>query len=91
MSGRARGDCVNVERLRVARERSGYTQSQLGEHAGVVRQTYADWERGRRSPTLAQANRLAHALRVPLLWLLGIDDQVGAGARWNVCGGHDER
>lgn len=40
------------ERLRIARDRAGLTQAQLGEALGVRTQTVGNWERNATEPTL---------------------------------------
>lgn len=73
-----------MSQLRGFREAAGLTQTQLGERVGVVRQTISAWERGDRSPNVAQLGRIAVACGVPMAYLIGLSTPTGA--RWNVCG-----
>ena len=58
--------------LRRARQKSGYTQGELAERAGISRQTLSILESGRGQPSTMVALRLAHVLRCrveELFWL----------------------
>ena len=59
-------------RLREAREAAGYTQSQLGEMAGLTQAAISRIERGDGNPSLPSAVKLADILSIPLTDLLGI-------------------
>lgn len=58
--------------LRGARERAGLTQAAAATAVGTSQPTLSDWERGRRSPSLDQLARLAHAYGVDFADLLGL-------------------
>ncbi len=51
-------------RLREFRDQAGLSQDDLGRKVGVTRQTIAFWEKGERSPSLAQLHKVAKALEV---------------------------
>lgn len=51
-----------AEMLRAARERRGWTQTELAERAGVSQVTACEVERGRRAPSLRVASALVRAL-----------------------------
>lgn len=53
-------------RVRALREERGWTQSQLGDRAGMGYQEVARIERGEREPTWSTALKLADALGVAL-------------------------
>ncbi|MDA3926395.1 MAG: helix-turn-helix domain-containing protein [Kiritimatiellae bacterium] len=57
-------------RLRNFRDQAGLSQDDLGRQVGVTRQTIALWEKGERSPSLAQLHKVAKALEVPAGMLL---------------------
>ena len=59
-------------RLRQARKAAGYTQSQLGEMAGMTQAAISKIERGDGNPSLPSAVKLADILSIPLTDLLGI-------------------
>jgi Zn-dependent peptidase ImmA (M78 family)/DNA-binding XRE family transcriptional regulator len=60
-------------RLRDFRDQAGLSQEDLGSKVGVTRQTIAFWEKGDRSPSLAQLYKVAKALKVPAGVLLEQD------------------
>lgn len=64
----------NVSFTRAYREQAGLTQKDLGQKVGVTRQTIAAWEKGERSPSLAQMFKLAQALGIPPDLLLDTGD-----------------
>lgn len=47
--------------IRLARSKSGLTQAELAEHAGVSQQTISAYETGRMDPTLTSLQRLIGA------------------------------
>jgi len=51
-------------RLKDFRDQAGLSQDDLGRKVGVTRQTIAFWEKGERSPSLAQLHKVAKALEV---------------------------
>ena len=64
---------VNVNRLRLARERAGLSQVDLSQRLGVAKTLAGQWERGEREPSLGNLKALAKALRVRVGWL--VDDE----------------
>ena len=52
--------------IRMARDKSGLTQSQLAELAGVTQQTVSAYETGRKEPTLPTLERLVGAAGLEL-------------------------
>src|SRR5438105_3810892 len=61
------------------RDKAGLTLEELGAILGVARQTVSSWETGKTSPSLAEAARLARALKVPIELLLEeeVEQEVG--------------
>ncbi|KAI9132598.1 XRE family transcriptional regulator [Acaryochloris sp. CCMEE 5410] len=59
-----------VNSIRVYREQAGLSQDQLGERLGVTRQTISTWEKGGRTPPVAQLTNIARALDIPIDLLL---------------------
>lgn len=55
---------TNVNLIRAYREQGELSQEQLGERTGVTRQTIATWEKGGRTPSVAQLTKIARALNV---------------------------
>lgn len=62
---------LNPSALRIIRERTGYSQTQLAELSGLERSTLANMEAGRRKGTPEQLRTLADALQVPITALYG--------------------
>ena len=62
---------LNHAALRVIRERTGKSQSQVAELAGIDRSNYAHIEAGRRRGTEEQIKAFAEALQIPFDALLG--------------------
>lgn len=62
---------INHSALRVIRERTGLSQTQIAELAEIDRPNYAHIEAGRRPGTPAQIKAIALALQVPVDALLG--------------------
>jgi len=62
------------QKLRSARKRSGLTQAQLAEQAGVNRTTLSTWENDANPPQAAEAVRLARACgtTVEAIWGDGV-------------------
>lgn len=58
------------ERIRTARLQANLTQAQLGERVGREYRTIHRWEYAQRIPNLTDLLLLAHALDVPLAWLV---------------------
>ncbi len=68
------------DRLKAAREKKGFTQSQLAERSGLQPSAVSHFEAGRRAPSFDNLKKLADALGVAIDYLLGrIDDPIGAG------------
>jgi transcriptional regulator with XRE-family HTH domain len=61
------------QRLQTLRQKAGLSQSQLARAAEVPIGSLRNWERGRRTPLLDTAARIAVALGVSLDELAGID------------------
>lgn len=57
-------------RLRCARERLGWTQSEAGERTGIAHSAISEFENGKRSPSLFQLNSLGKAYRRDLSFFL---------------------
>lgn len=70
---------VNPHALRVIRERSGLSVSELARRAGMSQPHLSNIEAGKRRASPAALRQLADALRVPLLALLADPDTEGAG------------
>lgn len=63
-------------RLKVARERAGISQKQLGEPFGVTDVTVGDWERGKTKLSIDRLESLGSALGVPLAYFLADEVEV---------------
>ena len=61
---------VRGTQIKTLRERRTLSQEALATKAGIHRVTLADIERGAHQPTLDTLERLAKALKVPLVRLL---------------------
>ncbi len=70
---------LNRHALRVIRERSGLSLSALAVLADVSQPHLSNIERGRRQASPALINRLAAALKVPVVALLVDDGPAGGG------------
>lgn len=66
------------DRMKKARLELGYTQSELGEMAGVDKTSICAYEKGTRTPTLETFVSLTHALNLEPNYLLGQDVPVVA-------------
>lgn len=64
---------LNHHSLRVIRELSGLTQTQVAADAQIDRPNYAHIEAGRRKGTPAQLRAIAKALGVPVLAIAAVD------------------
>lgn len=60
-----------ADRLRVARELRGLSQTELAERAGLQASAISHFESARRAPSLDNLRRLGEALRVTTDYLLG--------------------
>jgi len=67
---------VNPHALRVIRERSGLSVSELARTAGLSQPHLSNIETGKRQASPAVLRQLADALRVPLLALITDPDSV---------------
>jgi transcriptional regulator with XRE-family HTH domain len=59
-----------ANRVRVARERRGWTQEQLAAKFGITKQAVYAWEKDKDKPAFEKLPRLAEVLQVPIRWLL---------------------
>lgn len=59
------------ERIFAARKNAGLTQLELGKKLGVSQQMIAQFEKSRRNPKLETIEKIAFALNVPVIELLG--------------------
>ena len=69
---------LNHAALRVIRERTGKSQTQIADMAGIDRANYAHIEAGRRRGTEEQVKAFAIALQIPFDALLGPDAEQAA-------------
>ena len=58
------------DRIRIARERLGLTQSDVARELKVKPQTVQQWESGQTSPRPKRIHKLAEVLKVSDVWLL---------------------
>lgn len=63
------------ENLKYAREKSGMSQKEVSELAGVAKSTYSLYESGNREPNVQTIKKLADILQVSADELLGIEEQ----------------
>jgi putative transcriptional regulator len=68
-----------IVHLRRHREERGLTQEDLAELVGVTRQTIISIERGRYSPSIELALRLARLFGVPVEVLFELDEPTRSG------------
>lgn len=61
---------INGEALKAIRERSGLTQSDLAKTVGIRQPHLSNIEAGRRAASPDVAQRLAEALRIPVVAIL---------------------
>ena len=59
--------------IRAYRDQLGFKQEELGEQAGVTRQTIAAWENGEREPSLVQLSSIARIMGVAVELLQGLE------------------
>lgn len=62
-------------RLKEARAKAGLTQSQVAEAIGIHRSSYALYETGRNTPTMARLEKIALKLNVSVDYLLGVNPE----------------
>lgn len=63
------------ERLKEAREEQGLTLQNIADGMAVSLKTVRNWEAGRTSPRPNKLHLLSGMLGVPMLWLLGSDEE----------------
>ena len=63
-----------ADRLREARTRNGWTQTQVEEWSGLAHGILAQFEAGTRRPGFDNLRKLCGGLRVSSDWLLGLDE-----------------
>lgn len=63
-------------RLKVLRERSGFTQNELAKKLNVSRSLISIWENGLANISLKQLIKLASIYKVPIDYILGIIDDI---------------
>lgn len=61
------------ERIQAARKKAGLTQEQLAQKIDSATITIRQYESGKREPRIEQLRKIASALEVSLLYLLGVD------------------
>lgn len=64
------------ERLRILREKFGYTQSDIAEVLKTTQSYYAQYENNRRQMTLERAAELARFYGVSLDYIAGLNDNI---------------
>lgn len=62
------------EILAEMRRRSGLTQEEVAEKIGVSRTAYTRYENGTRTPEAIPAVKLARLFKIPVEWLLCLDE-----------------
>ena len=67
-------------RIRLARERAGYTQEKVAERIGVSRSAVSRWEQGEIEPKVQNLVAIAALLSVSTDYLLGIGDHETPGS-----------
>ena len=68
------------DRLKIARERQGWTQAELAEKAGFQPSAISRFESGAAKPSFDNLRRLAAVLRVSTDYLLGLVDEPAGAA-----------
>lgn len=66
------------QRIAQKRKELALTQEQLGEQLGVSRQAIYKWESDAALPEVEKLVALSRLFRVPVGWLLGVEESVGA-------------
>lgn len=75
------GKEVVAERLRMAREMAGLSQSQVAKKLGMHRPSISEMEAGRRSVTANELVDLAEMYGVTIAWLTGTDKHAAGDPR----------
>lgn len=65
------------DRIKVARQKQGLSQTQLAAALNVRERTVDRWETGRNQPEISQLQGLSLVLKVSFTYLLGVDDPNG--------------
>lgn len=69
---------MDTERLKDARKKAGYTQSELSLILDVPLGTYRNWEQGKNAPNTKYMIELSKILRVTIDYLMGLPDMNNA-------------
>lgn len=64
------------QRIKTARKKAGMTQTELAKKLGIPYQSIGQWEKDQRNPKLETLQRIADALGVHVLDLLGVGDEL---------------
>ena len=64
---------IIAERIRLAREKTGITQSELAAELDVTRANVSGIELGRTQITVRQLEKLPNIFEMPLIWFLGLE------------------
>ena len=64
------------QRIKEARKKAGITQKELGNRLGISFQSVAQWENDLRNPKLETLQRIADALGIHMLDLVGVGEQL---------------
>ena len=67
---------VIEKRIKLLRERIGYSQSDIAKKVGVNRSLIALWENGYANISLKQLIKLSYIFQVPIDYILGIIDEI---------------
>lgn len=65
--------CMIGERIKLLREKAGYSQAELARKLSVTRSSVNAWESGLSAPTAVYIIELAKLFRVSTDYLLGLD------------------
>ncbi len=63
------------ERLRILREESNFTEEQLAEKLGIVKQTISKYEKNQREPKYETLLKIAEIFNVSIDYLFGRTDK----------------
>lgn len=64
-----------MERLKKLREKFGLSQAELADKAGISQPFIGAIESGRKSPTLRTLEKIANAMNISVLELLGSEEE----------------